>query len=259
MVPTRVRNPVRFYVTPDAKYVKIYQSDFTKNQFPLELLGGSHVDFAKLLFVFADQCEGKNYKLYADEFNKLDETVSKIGPFWGEENFLESQDFRNFSAGFKFVLGWMQSEGAIDRVEYVRSAYKELINEANKETTATITLAEDPSQNKKLFDEIKKEVQALHKKSPQKDYKLVVETKVDPAIGGGYIIEVCNQLFNKSAAAEAETAALQKASASQVDWTALPPAAPRPSASAPDTLVRLLGPVVDDLSVVDKVELKYGA
>eukprot|EP00667_Euglena_gracilis_P017136 EG_transcript_18009 len=158
----------------------------------------------------------------------------------------------------KKFTGWIQSEGAIDRLENVRLAYKELVNEARKETTATVIVAKEPSGND--LAEIRKQVEELHKESPLKDYKLVLETKVDPSIGGGYILEVCNQVVNRSAAAAAaETAALAKASAAQVDWTSLPAAPPRPSPSAPDTLIRLLGSVVDDLADADKVEQKYGA
>lgn len=41
----------------------------------------------------------------------------------------------------KKFTGWIQSEGAIDRLENVRLAYKELVNEARKETTATVIVA----------------------------------------------------------------------------------------------------------------------
>eukprot|EP00668_Euglena_longa_P008014 GGOE01009649.1.p1 GENE.GGOE01009649.1~~GGOE01009649.1.p1 ORF type:complete len:266 (-),score=47.15 GGOE01009649.1:176-973(-) len=254
----RSLNGFRNYATPSAKYIQIYESDFARNQYPLELLGGAHVDFAKLLYTFADQCENKRYEFFLEDFKKLDNIISKQGPFWGEENFFQSPVYSNLTEGFKFILGWIQSEGAIDRLENVRAAYKELVNEVKKETTATIIVAKETRGSE--LSEIQSQVEAIHKESSLRGYKLVVETKVDPSIGGGYILEVCNQVVNRSAAAAAaESAALEKASAAQVDWTSLPATPPRPSPSHPDTLIRLLGSVVDDLAEADKAEQKYGA
>jgi F0F1-type ATP synthase delta subunit len=258
-VPRISRICARSYATPNTKYLEAYQSDFTKRAFPVELLGGSHVDFAKLLWVFADQIDGKQYQLYADEFKKLDEVIAKQGPFWGEDKILDASAFQGLQPGFLFVLAWMQSEGALDRLEYVRAAYQELVNEANQEAVAVISLAQDKSTMGSKFADIEREVRAVHARSAWKNYKLVIQTKVKPELGGGYTFEVCGQVVDKSAAAAAETDSLKQASKSQTDWTAVPPAAARPNEALPDTLVRLLGSAVHDLAEIDQVELRYGA
>ena len=49
--------------------------------------------------------EGKKYNLYAKEFTKLDAIIEKAGPFWAEENILESSAFSSLNPGFTFVLG----------------------------------------------------------------------------------------------------------------------------------------------------------
>ena len=46
----------------------------------------------------------------------------------------------HFHARF-LVIAWMQNEGMIDMLPYVKSSYKELANEASKVATATITIA----------------------------------------------------------------------------------------------------------------------
>lgn len=250
---------VRSFATPAPKYVQIYNSDLSSRQYPAQLVGGMHVEFAKLLFTFAEECEGKNYKLFVDEFRKLDEIAATKGAFWAEENFLDAPAFKALNPGFKFLLAWMQSEGAIDRLDSVRRAYKELASEAAQECTAIVIVSQEPSAIKTQIEEIQKEVALVLRTTAFKDYKLSFEFKVDPSIGGGYIFEVAHQVVNKSTAAAAETAALEKATGTIVDWTAMPPAPPRPSPVAPENLVRLLGPVVDDMMDADRVELKYGA
>jgi|Transcript_73388 hypothetical protein len=254
-----VRPVVRCYAAPAAKYVEIFQSDFpTAESYPVELLGGPHIDFAKLLFAFATKTESKNYKLYVDDFAKLDGIIQKAGPFWAEEPAMESATFSSLSPGFKFVLGWMQSEGAVDSLPYVESAYKELYNEASKNIACTIVTSkakESCATEVSAAEAAAKEIA----KSEFKDYKLVFEYKVDPAIGGGYTFEVGSIFVNKSAVAASSEAALAQASGAMKDWTALPAMPPKPTVHLSETLQRLLGADADDLASADKADLKYGA
>lgn len=246
--------PIRCFAAPAKKYISIY-NDASKVQYPVELLGGSHVEFAKLLYAFADQVESKNFDLYINEFNKLDEIIAKVGPFWAEAKILESKEFNSLNPGFSFVLAWMQNEGMVDMLPYVRSSYKELANEATKTLTVTITVAKEGDD----LSAAKKEAQAMHAASENSSYSLRYETKYDPALVGGYTVEVGSYYVNKSSATASAAAAGAAASALAFDWTALPASAPRATPIADDMLVQLLGATVDDLMEADKAELKFGA
>lgn len=250
--------PVRCFAAPAQKYVDVYEGAKSVT-YPVELLGGSHIEFAKMLYAFAEVAEGKKYNLYAKEFTKLDAIIEKAGPFWAEENILESSAFSSLNPGFTFVLAWMQNEGMIDMLPYVKSSYKELANEASKVATATITIAKDAASSSAEIAAAKKEIAAVHASGPQASYTLEYEFKVDPAIVGGYCFEVGSQCVNNSAAQQAAAAATSAGSAGVIDWTAVPAAPPRAAATADEMLIRLLGAKVDDLMDADKVELKYGA
>lgn len=72
--------------------------------------------FSKRFFILlctgsADQIDGKQYQLYADEFKKLDEVIAKQGPFWGEDKILDASAFQGLQPGFLFVLGVQNGKG----------------------------------------------------------------------------------------------------------------------------------------------------
>merc|ERR1719469_1180225 len=99
--------PVRCYAAPAKQLVEIFESDFGKVEtYPVELLGGRHIEFSKLLFTFAMKLEGGKTEVMLEEFNKLDAIIAKSGSFWTEEPVMTSPTFKALNPSFKFVIGW---------------------------------------------------------------------------------------------------------------------------------------------------------
>eukprot|EP01004_Peranema_trichophorum_P007407 NODE_6183_length_915_cov_40.125000_g5592_i0.p1 GENE.NODE_6183_length_915_cov_40.125000_g5592_i0~~NODE_6183_length_915_cov_40.125000_g5592_i0.p1 ORF type:complete len:263 (+),score=48.30 NODE_6183_length_915_cov_40.125000_g5592_i0:54-842(+) len=242
-------------LAPDAKLVKIYQDgDFESAQYPVELVGGTHTSFAKLLYTFADSIEGKKYELYVNEFEKLEGIKKKLGPFWGEADILKDEAFSSLNPGFRFVLAWMASEGKIDALTYVKASYLELVDEITGQVRANITVG---PKSKDKVETIKSEASQVLSKSGGAQKKIVFTVTEDASVDG-YYFEVGTIYVDKTASATKSSEGTGKKEVAY-DWTALPQLPGLKKSSTPDFLLKILGGKVDELQEADAVERKFYA
>jgi hypothetical protein len=243
--------------TPSEKYVSIYNSEFEAATYPVTLLGGTQTAFAKLLYKFADEAEGKNFDLYLGEFEKLSKIAAQLGPFWIQADVMTDPQFNELHPGFRFVIGWMQNERMLDNIDRVKVAYQELADEITQRTRATITVPWEPSSKGDEVRKLEQEVSALHSKSGGRG-SVVFQYKVAPEIKDGYIIEIANMVVNKTADARAaETTASAKEL--EKDWSAMPPLPPKTVPKHSELLVKLIGADIDVLADINEVERRVGA
>jgi hypothetical protein len=247
-----------FAAAPDAKYVAIFKSDFETQAFPIDLLGGSHIAFAKVLYKFAEQVDNGNFDLYLKDFEAMTTVVAKAGPFWTEADILNDPAFDILSPGFRFTLAWMQAEKLIDALNQVRDAYTELADTTTNQVRATISVPWDPSSQQGEVSRIEGEARELYVSKGGKSSKILFQYKVNPELKEGYTFEIDNLYVNKSGGAlTASSAAAAKDH--QKDWTAMPALPVKPIAKGSDLLLKLIGAELDQLADVDEVERKIGA
>jgi len=242
---------------PSEQYVKIYNSDFETQTYPITLLGGTQTAFAKLLYKFAEEVESKNFDLYLEDFKKHAKIVSKLGPFWVQADVLNDPDFAELSAGFRFVLAWMQNERQLDNLDRVKTAYLELADEVSQRARATIIVPWEPDSQTQKIQAIQHEANSLYSEGGGKG-RLIFEYKVVPEITDGYIIEVSNLVVNKTAAAQsAKTVAASKEQ--EKDWSAVPALPAKAVPKYSDLLTKLIGAEMDILADINDVERRVGA
>eukprot|EP00906_Rhabdomonas_costata_P015936 RCo022840 len=246
------------FAAPAAKYLEIYSGDFETQSYPVQLLGGTHTSFAKMLYKFAEQAEGGNFDVYIEDFQKLSKIAADVGPFWIEQDVLNDPAFSALSPGFRFALGWMQSERMLDSLQNVKSSYQELVDALAKQIRATITVPWDPSSNRSEIERIEAEAKELYSaRNPGTAPKVIFQIEVNPSLKDGYTFEIDNLFVNKSAAAIAASASA--AGKDQIkDWTALPALPAKAVSKENDLLLKLIGAELDQLAEIDDVERRVG-
>jgi hypothetical protein len=243
---------------PANKYLEIYNGDFEKQSFPINLLGGSHITFSKILFKFAEQAEGSNFDLYLKDFESLSQIAAKLGPFWTEAEFMNDDRFSSLSPGFRFTLAWMQSERMLDSLNQVKASYQELADSFTKQVRAVITVPWDPSSRRDEMDKIEAEAKALFNERNQgSNIQVIFQHQMNMHLKDGYTYEIDNLFVNKSAAARAASSTIASKD-QQKDWTAMPALPVKPIAKESPLLLKLIGADLDQLADIDEVERRCG-
>jgi hypothetical protein len=211
-----------------------------------------------MLYKFAELADGGDFELYIQDFQKLSQIAAEVGPFWIEQDVLNDPTFSALSPGFRFALGWMQSERMLDSVQHVKTSYQELVDAMSKQIRATVTVPWDPSSNPSELERIEAEAKELYSaRNPGATPKYIFQVEVNPSLKDGYTFEIDNLFVNKSAAAIAASASAAGKDQAK-DWTALPALPTKAVPKQNELLLKLIGAELDQLAEIDDVERRVG-
>jgi len=246
------------FAAPAAKYLEIYNGDFEAQSYPMQLLGGTHTSFAKMLYKFAEKAESGNFDVYLQDFQKLSGIAAQVGPFWSEDDVLNNPAFSDLSPGFRFALGWMQSERMLDSLPLVKASYQELVDASSNQIRATITVPWDPSSNRSEVERIESEARDMYAaRNSGAAPKVIFQVEVNTSLKDGYTFEIDNLYVNKSAAAIAASSSAAGKDQTR-DWTALPALPAKAAPKENVLLLKLIGAELDQLAEIDEVERRVG-
>ncbi|ESL06441.1 hypothetical protein TRSC58_05886 [Trypanosoma rangeli SC58] len=238
----------RFY-TPSEGLKKLYTSDFDTAAFPLNIVPGDSVLFAKFLYKAAEPTG--NFDVILKDFQTIATASSKFPIFWERTTIIEDvAEFKNLSEPTFFTLVWMQNNGMLDLIPEVAEVFETYVNAKQNKAVAKIYVA--PGKESDVA-EAKRVAQELHKEAKElAGHTLVFKTVVDRSIVTGFAVELAGQYVNRAEGHKQHT------TVDEADYTTVPP--PRLSKTVWEDNIEteVLRRYLDSLAEYDAEEAKHG-
>ncbi|KEG14276.1 hypothetical protein DQ04_00541080 [Trypanosoma grayi] len=239
----------RFY-TPSEELKKLYDSDFDKSRFPLNIVPSDSVLFAKFLYKAAEQ-KG-NFDAILKDFQTVAAASVKLPIFWERTAIIDNiAEFKQVSEPMFFTLVWMQTNGMLDLIPDVAEVYETYVNAKQKKAVAKIYVA--PGKESEV-SEARQVAQQLHKGLKElADHSLTFKTVVDRSIVTGFAVELAGQYVNR-----AEGQKRQVSGSDEADYTNIPAPKHVKTVWEDNIETEVLRNFLDSLSEYDAEEAKYG-
>ena len=236
---------------PSEELKKIYDSDLDGQKYPVDVVASDSSIFAKFLYKVMEP--KSSFDIVLADFKKIDDAVAKLPVFWERSSDVENtKEFQTLSPPMIFTLCWMQSNGMLEQLPKVRAVYETFVNAQRKKAVARIYVKE--AQDAAAIEEGKKVATELHKGIKEiSGFALDFAVVVDRDITTGFAVEL-NGLFSNNAKGK-ESA---QSSTSEVDYTTVP-AVKYAATKWPETVeTEVLRKYIDQLTLFDAEEAKYG-
>lgn len=211
----RLAGAARFY-TASPELVKLYNSNFDAEAYPVDIVPGDSTLFAKFLYKAAEP--KKELDGILKDFDTINTVAKKLGVFWERHADLEAvAEFKALNPATQFTLRWMQTNGVLEQLPAVRSTYETYVNAQKKRVVAKVSLKGSATDNAAEAAAAKVAAAELQKTiASATGCTLDFQFTVDPTIVSGYTLELSGKFVNAAKGAESN-AAVQ-----DIDYTAIP-------------------------------------
>jgi F0F1-type ATP synthase delta subunit len=244
----------RFYAPP-AALKELYQSDFDRQAYPVDIVPSDATLFAKFLYKAAEK--SGNFDSILGDFAKIGEASKKLPIFWERTAVIDDiKEFSSLTAPTIFVLNWMRSNGMLEQIADVSAAFETYVNAKAKKVVAKIYVAPGQEKNAGIVNAAKEAAQKLHKAAAATanftlDYKVVA----DSAITEGFSVDVNGAFVSNAKGADVADAS---AAAKEVDYTSVPASKFAKTKWEDSIETEVLRKYFDQLAAFDAEEAKYG-
>ena len=240
----------RFVYTPPADLVKLFETDYTTEKFPIDLVPGDSTLFAQFLFKAAEP-KGQFDAILADMKN-VRETGKKLPVFWERTHPVEEiNELKSVNPATLFVMKWMQHNGQLGNFQEVAETYETLYNAQKKKLVAKIYVGDDKADTSAAKDAAKK----MQEGTEFAKFNIEFQTVVDKRIASGFSVECAGRFYSTAASFDSKAAA---GAAKDVDYTALP-ASPVPKTEWEDSVeTEVLSRYFESNAAYDAEEARNG-
>lgn len=240
------------HFTDDIK--KLYESDFDKGTFPVEVVAGDGLLFAKFLFRAAEQ--KNSFDAIIKDFDTVTATAKKLGVFWERTvDVTQVAELKSCNPATLFTMRWMQTNALLEEWGLVQNIFLSYANARNKKLVAVISIA---GSEKDCADDVKAAKEYGKTLQKQLDatraaFSLEFVIRKDPTFVSGWSVDVAGLYHSTAKGAE-----VKAASEEDVDYTNVPAVKHSKTTWEDSVETEVLRKYLDSLAQYDAEEAKLG-